>query len=171
VFAHKRSAGIAVVLYDNGCRHVCGGRRITLDVDVDPAGIDRPDLRGWRADARALASATVDIGGGIAWDDRGTISLIVPRGVLVRVLPFWIALAKRRGIPVTTLLDFVIHGIADVAGACHLAPRGYVDDDDDPVLDIDDLIYDDDLVDGHRAWIWGGHHWTTPADWSVIVDG
>jgi hypothetical protein len=55
----------------NGSRHVVGG--VHLVYEAATAG------RHWRDAARRMASIIVDQVGGAAWDDRGTIHLVVPR--------------------------------------------------------------------------------------------
>lgn len=69
VFAQniQPAAGIRVVMWQNGCRHVQGGVRLEYDV---------PGKLRYRM--RELASRIIDASGGIAWDHRRIISLVLP---------------------------------------------------------------------------------------------
>jgi len=155
VFAHKTAHGIFVVKYDNGCRHVVGGVHVALCAGDRHTG-------AWRTDARALARATVDVAGGIAWDDRGDIHFIAPGDALWRVFPFWNALANRHGLPMTVLLDFVLHGTLPL-------PKDDFSPDPDPDPGIPDVT-DGWPVDGRKTWRLAGAHWTTPSDWKDADD-
>jgi hypothetical protein len=55
----------------NGSRHVIGGVHLAYEASAP--------RRHWRDAARRMASIIVDQVGGVAWDDRGTIHLVVPR--------------------------------------------------------------------------------------------
>ena len=62
---------IVAVQWSNGSRHVVGGVHLQYQCAA-------PGAAYWRTEARELARAIVAATGGIAWDDRGDISLIVP---------------------------------------------------------------------------------------------
>ncbi len=70
VFAELSSEWIKIVRWRNGCRHVIGGTHLVFD-----AAMSR---QYWRGIARRLAAAIVAAKSGVAWDERGTINLIVP---------------------------------------------------------------------------------------------
>ena len=70
VFAELPSEWIKIVTWRNGCRHVIGGTHLVFD-----AAMPR---QYWRDIARRLAAAIVTAKSGVAWDERGTINLIVP---------------------------------------------------------------------------------------------
>jgi len=70
VFAQREHPELAVHTWEDGCRHVAGG--VLLSVVAAEAGA------WWRDDATALAKAIVAVAGGLAWDEQGTITLIVP---------------------------------------------------------------------------------------------
>lgn len=66
------STAVAVLRYPNGSRHVLGG--VTLQYHASKSG----EEGWWRDRARVLAAGLVDVYGGIAWDDCGTVCLTVP---------------------------------------------------------------------------------------------
>ena len=70
VFAELPSEWIKIVKWRNGCRHVIGGTHLVFD-----AAMSR---QYWRGIARRLAAAIVTSKSGVAWDEQGTINLIVP---------------------------------------------------------------------------------------------
>ncbi len=69
VFAEREAVGLAFARWPNGCRHVIGG--------AAPLAYTGGS-RDWRSAAHSAAKAFVAARGGIAWDDRGEISIIVP---------------------------------------------------------------------------------------------
>lgn len=70
VFSEFSSEWIKIIKWKNGCRHVIGGTHLVFD-----AAMSR---QYWRGIARRLAAAIVAAKSGVAWDERGTINLIVP---------------------------------------------------------------------------------------------
>jgi hypothetical protein len=70
VFAEKPHTTISILRWSNRCRHVIGGCH--LSYAAANAG------SWWRTQAVRLATAIVDSVGGIAWDEQGTVHLIVP---------------------------------------------------------------------------------------------
>jgi hypothetical protein len=70
VFASLETNAIKVVKWPNGCRHVVGG--VTLSYHTATPN------EHWRYDAVLVAKELVEIIGGIAWDEQGTISMVVP---------------------------------------------------------------------------------------------
>lgn len=73
VVACRPINGVVVIEWTNRCRHVVGGVELSYDA-AEPK-------RWWRNVACTMAEAIVQATGGIAWDDRGTINLIVPDGL------------------------------------------------------------------------------------------
>ncbi len=72
VFVEKQHPGIKIVTWGNGCKHVVGGVMLSY-------GTACPGKDYWRGDAHIMAERIIDaIGGGIAWDEQGTVCLIVP---------------------------------------------------------------------------------------------
>jgi hypothetical protein len=59
-----------VITWQNGCRHVVGGTHLVYE-SAEPRA-------HWRYDAERMARRIIDMTGGIAWDDQGTIHLVVP---------------------------------------------------------------------------------------------
>ena len=71
VFAREaKTAYVAIVTCRNGCRHVCGGHKLTYHT-ATPG-------QYWRGQAKRMASLLVNRFGGIGWDEQGQVSLIVP---------------------------------------------------------------------------------------------
>jgi len=66
----RPTPGIAVVQYDNGCLHVAGGSLLAFETAVPGSW--------WRDKARKLFSTVVLYTGGVAWDDRGKVSVVLP---------------------------------------------------------------------------------------------
>lgn len=77
VFAENPCSAVVVVKWSNGCRHVLGG--IALSYWTAEPG------NHWRNEARIAAASLIAACGGIAWDDQGSISLVVPRAAGVQV--------------------------------------------------------------------------------------
>jgi len=68
VFAHTWSPEIMVFEWRNGSKHVVGGTYLVL----------RPDGSGLsREIARRLAGDTVNLHGGLAWDEQGSVQVIL----------------------------------------------------------------------------------------------
>ncbi len=81
--AERGTFAIPVFVWGNGSAHAVG-RRIT--VEAAHAGA------WWRDTAREAADAIARRCGGLAWDDRGQVSLVVPPGVAEAALAFmWAA--------------------------------------------------------------------------------
>lgn len=70
VFAYQAHETIVVVSWVNGCRHVIGGTLLRYSTAVPG--------RWWRSSATMVATQVVASVGGIAWDDQGEVSLVVP---------------------------------------------------------------------------------------------
>lgn len=71
VFTESLTPYVFVVRYPNGCRHVAGGCHLQYWT-AGPGNY-------WRSEAVGMASALVTaFRGGIAWDERGTIHVVVP---------------------------------------------------------------------------------------------
>lgn len=83
VFAWADHPEIGVINWDNGCRHVVGGAHLSV-VAVHPG-------KWWRDQATTVAAALVQAAGGIAWDDQGKVSLILPERWAVRAVQLLIA--------------------------------------------------------------------------------
>jgi hypothetical protein len=72
IAARPAADGIpAIIGWGNECRHVVGGIHLVYEASAP--------RRHWRDAARQMASLIIDAAGGIAWDDRGTIHVAVPR--------------------------------------------------------------------------------------------
>ena len=79
VFAQKDCAEIVVIRYDNTCRHVVGGRHFSFNT-VTP--------NAWcRDDAQRLVTQVIGHSGGVAWDDRGDLNLVIPEHKVAWALP------------------------------------------------------------------------------------
>ena len=72
VFAEKKCHFIKVVKYNNGCRHVVGGVLLKF---FHLVGEPQKNIR---KELRQAARVAISSFGGLAWDDRGTIHLVVP---------------------------------------------------------------------------------------------
>lgn len=70
VVAEQPDDRIVVVRWFNGCRHVVGGVRLEYHA-ANPG-------EWWRDVACRAAGDIVQATGGLAWDDRGTVCLVVP---------------------------------------------------------------------------------------------
>lgn len=70
VFVELQSYEVKAIRWPNGSRHIIGGTHLEV-VAACPG-------RWWRNEAKTLATAIVQAAGGIAWDQNGTINLIVP---------------------------------------------------------------------------------------------
>lgn len=70
VVAISGCPSISVIQYPNGCRHVMGGVRLSYQTA-------KPNNH-WRESARNLVMQIVMSIGGIAWDDSGLVSMVVP---------------------------------------------------------------------------------------------
>jgi hypothetical protein len=70
VFADSTCREVRTLRWLNGCRHVMYAS-VPLVYKTAEAG------KHWRAEARRVAEYLVEQYGGIAWDERGTITLIV----------------------------------------------------------------------------------------------
>ena len=70
VFAQNPTDEVGVVEWYNGCRHVVGG--VLLEYAT------AQPCMWWRDTARRIAGQIVALAGGVAWDEQGTIMLIVP---------------------------------------------------------------------------------------------
>jgi hypothetical protein len=93
----------------NGCRHLIGGVHLAYEASAP--------RRHWRDAARRMASLIIDAVGGVAWDDRGTIHVAVPResaGSADR----WMRAARAAALgdhPVTERLDWATLNEASLA--------------------------------------------------------
>lgn len=83
VFAVTQSSEIAVVCHGNGSRTVVGGCCLSWQTAMPG--------KHWRAAARQMAKAIVEGCGGIAWDEQGVVSIIVPAGAARRAAALMIA--------------------------------------------------------------------------------
>jgi hypothetical protein len=128
VFAAVSGAnGPLIVTWANGCRHVLGGAHLSYTASLP--------RQYWRDEARAVATAIVEALGAagqsaIAWDDRGTIHLVVPVAAawrahgLMEATRGEVAPASRPEEQVGLLLA----GVAGLEGlGLTLAPRGCVE--------------------------------------------
>jgi hypothetical protein len=70
VFAGSVNGGVYVFQWANGCRHIVGGVCLTYPASMQGAW--------WRSQAHRMASLLCTRFGGIAWDEQGTVSLVVP---------------------------------------------------------------------------------------------
>lgn len=70
VFAEKPVPDICFLVWGNGCRHIVGGQRLDYSTAVPRAW--------WRDMAKKTAEVVIKRFGGIAWDDQGLVSLVVP---------------------------------------------------------------------------------------------
>lgn len=71
VFAQKEASSVTVTLFANGSR-VVEGDYVELAYNAAAPG------RWWRDTARRVAEQIVQAVGGLAWDNQGSIHLIVP---------------------------------------------------------------------------------------------
>lgn len=71
VFATKIATSMAIIQWDNGCRHISG------EIAVLNYETAKPNYH-WRQAAKRVAADIVNIVGGITYDEGGTIVLIVP---------------------------------------------------------------------------------------------
>lgn len=70
VFAWKTHEEIASIEWRNGCRHVVGGCCLSYATACPGSW--------WRSDAKRMAEVIVRRSGGVAWDEQGQVSLVVP---------------------------------------------------------------------------------------------
>ena len=71
VFAFRAHPAIAIIGWPCGSRHAAGGVRLTYKASSTGCS--------YRDEAKSVAATIVAAAGGIAWDDRGTVSLVVPK--------------------------------------------------------------------------------------------
>ena len=128
--AERAHPEIRVVRYANGCRHVTGG--IHLEFEAAQPGT-------WhRAEARCVAARLVQDHGGIAWDECGTIHMVVPRltaqrcfRLMARVLPVTTGWRHDEQAPdplaTDTGMRLLLAGLVDSGGAWADAPPANVD--------------------------------------------
>ena len=110
VFAQKEHRSIVVVKYRNQSRHVWGGSPV-LSWEAAQAG------KYWRSAAARIAASLIESYGGIAWDERGTIRMIVPANMAVQAMEIMDKSAYLHGdthIPNDNLLLLVAAGIASI---------------------------------------------------------
>lgn len=118
VFAHQAHETIVVVEWANGCRHVIGGTLLRYSTAVPG--------RWWRADAKVVATQVVASVGGIAWDDQGEVSLIVPTEWVGGVHRLMVAARELAGSePTPGELDR--ERVALLLAGCDLAPGLWLD--------------------------------------------
>lgn len=71
VFAEKiLSQEVQVVKWPNNSRHIVGGVALSYCASVPG--------QYWRGQARTAAQSLISAGGGVAWDEQGSINLVVP---------------------------------------------------------------------------------------------
>lgn len=70
IFAANPDNGVVLVTYPNGSAHVFGGELLSVFAATPK--------RYWRPEAREAAAAIVAAVGGVAFDQQGTISMVVP---------------------------------------------------------------------------------------------
>jgi len=71
VFVKKECPQVLAVQYHNGSYHVFGGVRLEFTTCL-------PGRAYWRAAAKTMAAMVVGTYGGVAWDDKGVVMMIVP---------------------------------------------------------------------------------------------
>lgn len=82
---------IRVTRWQNGCQHVDGG--VLLAWYTSEPG------QHWRANARCMASQIVRSVGGVAWDEQGTVCLVVPHRNAVEARDLMADTAIAAGLP------------------------------------------------------------------------
>ena len=79
VFAEKESRYVFSVRYTNGSYHVLGGVKLQFIACL-------PGKSYWREAAKIMASMVIATYGGVAWDEKGVIIMIIPKAAAKQAL-------------------------------------------------------------------------------------
>ena len=79
VFASKESKYVFTVRYTNGSYHVLGGVKIQFITCL-------PGKSYWREAAKVMAAMVIATYGGVAWDEKGVVIMVIPKAAAKQAL-------------------------------------------------------------------------------------
>lgn len=105
VFSENPNRHIRVTTWGNGCKHVEGGVHLSWNAAAQG--------NNWRQEGRVLMDRIVMAVGGVAWDEQGTLSIVVPTSKAYKAWELISCLDADRTRRTQNVVNLIVAGCVD----------------------------------------------------------